>query len=193
MAALTRRRSMQAWVWTLIAVAAVVLVAIAIFGWFEARRKRLKNTFGPEYDRAVSDAPSRREAEAELEERRKRRGDLEIRPLSPSAAERYGHEWESIQVRFVDDPVGATRDADRLIERVMADRGYPMQDFDVQADLVSVDHPTVVENYREAHATYLAYDRGDASTEDLRQAMVHYRSLFEELVAADEREPEEVR
>jgi hypothetical protein len=184
---------MPAWVWILIAIAAVIVLVLAVFGWLQARRKRLKDTFGPEYDRAVSDAPNRREAEAELEERRKRRDDMEIRPLSRSAAEQYSHEWQGIQVRFVDDPVGATRDADRLVERVMTDRGYPMEDFDARADLISVDHPTVTENYRAAHATYLAYDQGDASTEDLRQAMVHYRSLFEELVSADEREAEEVR
>ena len=96
-------------------------------------------------------------------------------------------------MRFVDDPVGATRDADRLVQQVMSDRGYPMDDFEARADLISVDHPTVVENYREAHTAYLAYDRGDASTEDLRQAMVHYRSLFDELITTDEREHEEVR
>jgi hypothetical protein len=184
---------MQAWVWILIVIAVVVIAAVAFFGWLQARRRRLRETFGPEYDRALTEAPSRREAEAELDERRKRREELEIRPLSPSAAGRYTHEWENVQVRFVDDPVGATRDADRLIERVMEDRGYPVEDFDSQAELVSVDHPSVVENYRAAHATFLAHDRGDASTEDLRQAMVHYRALFEELVRVDEREPEEVR
>ena len=184
---------MQAWVWVLIAIAVVVLVALVVFGWLQARRKRLQTTFGPEYERAVAEAPSRREAEAELEERRKRHDELDIRSLSPSAAERYRHEWENVQVRFVDDPVGATRDADRLVGRVMADRGYPVEDFESQAELISVDHPTVVENYRAAHAAYLAYDRGEASTEDLRQAMVHYRSLFDDLVAVDEREPEEVR
>ena len=184
---------MQTWAWILIVIAVVVLAAVAVFGWVQARRRGLRETFGPEYDRAVTEAPSRREAEAELDARRKRRDELNIRPLSPSAAGRYAHEWESVQVRFVDDPVGATRDADRLIDRVMADRGYPVEDFDAQADLVSVDHPDVVENYRAAHATHRAYGRGDASTEDLRQAMVHYRSLFEDLVRVDEREPEEVR
>ena len=184
---------MQAWVWILIVIAVVVVVAVAVFGWLQARRKRLRDTFGPEYDRTLTEAPSRREAEAELEERRKRRDELEIRPLSSGAVERYQAEWQNVQVRFVDEPVAATRDADRLIERVMDDRGYPVDDFEAQADLVSVDHPSVVENYRAAHETFLAYDRGDASTEDLRQAMVHYRSLFEELVKVGEREREEVR
>jgi hypothetical protein len=183
---------MEAWVWIIIAVAAIAAVVLALFGWQQARRKRLQNTFGPEYNRAVADAPTRSEAEAELEERRKRREELDIRPLSSDAAERYSHEWEAVQVRFVDDPVGATRDADRLVQQVMSDRGYPMEEFDGRADLISVDHPTVVENYRNGHSAYLAYDRGEASTEDLRQAMVHYRSLFQELVASEDREHEEV-
>jgi hypothetical protein len=184
---------MEAWMWVIIVLAAITAVILAVFAWQQARRKRLQDTFGPEYERAVADAPKRSEAEAELEDRRKRRGELDIQPLSEDAAERYSHEWEAVQVRFVDDPVGATRDADRLVQRVMSDRGYPMDDFDRQADLISVDHPTVVENYRNAHNAYLAYDRGEASTEDLRQAMVHYRSLFQELVTSAERAHEEVR
>jgi hypothetical protein len=184
---------MDAWVWILIGVAAVVIVAVAAVGWLLMRRRRLQERFGPEYERAVADAPTRREAEAELEERLKRREEVEIHALSPEVAERYTHEWEGIQVRFVDDPVGATRDADRLIQQVMSDRGYPMDDFDGRAELISVDHPTVVENYRRARDAYVAYDRGDASTEDLRQAMVHYRSLFAELVGSDEPAHEEVR
>jgi len=183
---------MDAWVWIVIAMAALAIIVIAVLAWLQTRRRRLRETFGPEYERAVADAPTRKEAEAELEERRKRREELEIRPLSPETAERYGHEWEGVQVRFVDDPVGATRDADRLVQQVMSDRGYPMDEFDARADLISVDHPTVVENYRKAHTAYLAYDRGDASTEDLRQAMVHYRSLFDELVESGERTHEEV-
>jgi hypothetical protein len=184
---------MDAWVWILIAVAAVAILAIAVFVWLQARRRRLQQTFGPEYDRALADAPTRREAEAELDERRRRREELDIRPLSSQAAERYGHEWQGLQARFVDAPVEATRDADRLVQQVMSERGYPMDEFEGLADLISVDHPTVVENYREAHTIYLNYDRGDASTEDLRQAMVHYRSLFDELVESGERVHREVR
>jgi len=186
---------MDTWIWIVVAVVVVALVVVAALAWQAARRKRLRDTFGPVYEQEVEEAPSRREAESELESRRKRREELEIRPLSAHAVDRYSHEWEVVQTQFVDDPVGATRDADRLVEQVMAERGYPMEDFDSRADLVSVDHPTVVENYRSAHDTYLAYDRGDASTEDLRQAMVHYRSLFGELLETDERETnyEEVR
>lgn len=184
---------MDAWVWVLIAVAVVAVLVIAGVAWFQARRRRLQQTFGPEYDRALADAPTRREAEAELEERRKRRDELDIRPLPPEVAERYGHEWQGVQARFVDSPVDAMRDADRLVQQVMSDRGYPMNEFDSLADMISVDHPTVVENYREAHRIYLDYDRGEASTEDLRQAMVHYRSLFDELVESGERAHEGVR
>jgi hypothetical protein len=184
---------MDAWIWVVIAIVAIIAVALGVFAWLQARRRRLRDTFGPEYERALSDAPSRREAESELDDRRKRREELDIRPLSSDATGRYIHEWEGIQVRFVDDPVGATRDADRLVERVMSDRGYPVEDFDSRADLISVDHPTVVENYRAAHTTAQAYDRGEASTEDLREAMVRYRSLFEELVSTDKRTHEEVR
>jgi hypothetical protein len=184
---------MESWVWIIIAVGVIAAVVLAVFGWQQARRRRLQSSFGPEYQRAVADAPTRKEAEAELEERRKRRGELDILPLSQDAAERYGHEWEAIQVRFVDDPVGATREADRLVQQVMSDRGYPMDDFDGRAELISVDYPTIVENYRKAHGAYLDYDRGEASTEDLRQAMVDYRALFQELVGSEEREHEEVR
>jgi FtsZ-interacting cell division protein ZipA len=186
---------MDTWIWIVVAVAVVALVVVAVLAWQAARRKRLQDTFGPVYEREVADASSRREAEAELEDRRKRREQLDIRPLSTDAAERYANSWEGVQTQFVDDPVGATRDADRLVAQVMAERGYPMEDFESRADLISVDHPTVVENYRSAHEAYVAYDRGDASTEDLRQAMVHYRSLFSELLETDERADtyEEVR
>lgn len=184
---------MDAWVWVLLAVAVVAVLVIAVFAWLKARRRRLRQTFGPEYDRALAEAPTRREAEAGLEGRRKRRDELDIRPLPTEAAERYGHEWQGVQARFVDAPVEATRDADRLVQQVMSDRGYPMNEFDSRADLISVDHPTVVENYREAHTTYLNYDRGEASTEDLRQAMVHYRSLFDELVESGVQAQKEVR
>ena len=184
---------MDAWVWIVIVVALVVIVGIAVIAWQRSRRARLRETFGPEYDRALADAPTRREGEAQLEERRKRREQLEIRPLSAEAAERYRGEWQGLQGRFVDDPVGATRDADRLVQQVMSERGYPMDEFESRAELISVDHPTVVENYRKAHSAYLAYDRGDASTEDLRLATVHYRSLFDELVETGEPAHEEVR
>jgi hypothetical protein len=174
---------MDTWVWIVIAIAAVVVLGIVLWSALRSRRtKTLREGFGPEYDRTVAEAPSKREAEAELEERRKRREELDIRPLSPGARERYVEEWREVQARFVDDPAGAIGDADTLIQQVMRDRGYPVEDFDQRAADVSVDHPEVVNNYRAAHGISVAHERGKASTEDLRQALIHYRSLFDELL-----------
>jgi hypothetical protein len=180
---------MSTWVWVVIAVAAVAVVLAAVWLATRSRRSRhLRESFGPEYDRTVADAPTRREAEAELAGREDRRKEIDVTPLSPAARDRYAGRWQDVQSRFVDDPPMAVREADSLVELVMVDRGYPMSDFESQADLVSVDHPVVVENYRSAHAIHDAYERGDASTEDLRQAMVHYRALFEELLERDRAE-----
>ena len=171
---------MPTWGWIVIAIAAVVvLAAIAWSAYSSKRRKGLQDRFGSEYDHTVADAPSRREAESELAEREKRREELEIRPLEPQARDRYASEWHNTQAKFVDDPQAAVGDADRLIQQVMRERGYPVEDFDQQAADVSVDHPHVVENYRKAHSIHT---ERDASTEDLRQAMVHYRALFAELL-----------
>jgi hypothetical protein len=180
---------MCTWIWIVIGVAiAVVVLAIAAFAARQGRSRRLRRQFGPEYDRTVSDAPTRREAENVLAEREQRRNELDIRPLTPTARDRYLKEWRAVQSRFVDEPAGAVDDADSLVQSVMAERGYPMEHFDAQADLISVDHPVVVQNYRAAHTIHGAYGRGDAGTEDLRQAMVHYRALFEELLETAEPE-----
>jgi hypothetical protein len=180
---------MSTWVWIAIAVAAVVVVAGIAWAATRTRRTRtLREGFGPEYDRTVADAPSKREAEAELDARRKRREELDIQPLSPGARERYVIAWQETQARFVDDPGEAIGDADALIQKVMRDRGYPVEDFDQRAADVSVDHPDVANNYRAAHGISTAHSRGKASTEDLRQAIVHYRALFDELL--ESREPQ---
>jgi hypothetical protein len=174
---------MATWVWIVIAVAAVAVLALVLWSALRARRTRtLKEGFGPEYDRTVADAPSKREAEADLAERRKRREELDIRPLDPGARDRYAETWQATQARFVDDPGGAIAEADVLIRQVMRERGYPVEDFDQRAADVSVDHPDVVNNYRAAHGISVAHERERASTEDLRRAMVHYRSLFDELL-----------
>ncbi|HZP74127.1 MAG TPA: hypothetical protein VFA97_12200 [Gaiellaceae bacterium] len=182
---------MPGWVWVLIA-AAIVVILLAAASWramTHRRTTRLREQFGPEYDRTVDDAKSKRDAEADLQAREERRRGLEIRPLSQAARDRYVESWGNVQARFVDDPRGAVASADSLIQSVMSDRGYPVQDFEQRAADVSVDHPQVVENYRHGHrlATEIDSDTGD-STENLRQAMQHYRSLFEELVepAADQ-------
>lgn len=179
---------MDTWVWIVIAIVAIVVIAAVVVGVTRSRRrKQLQEGFGPEYDRTVAEAPSRREAEAELQERRERHDELELSPLDDAARERYLREWEATQARFVDDPAGAIGDADGLIQQVMQDRGYPVDDFDQRAADLSVEHSDVVENYRAAHAISRSNVHGDAGTEDLRQAMVHYRLLFQELVGSGER------
>ncbi len=176
---------MDAWVWVVIALAVVVLAALVWTSYRRARSRRLQEGFGPEYDRAIEERGDRREAEAHLREREERRESLDIRPLAPESRERYAQEWSDVQARFVDEPVSAVAEADGLVTIVMRERGYPMDDFERQAELISVDHPTVVEDYRAGHSAFGAHDRGEASTEDLRQAMVHYRALFEELLGSE--------
>jgi hypothetical protein len=172
---------MDAWMWIVIAAAAAV-VLLAIIWWAASRKRRtthLREGFGPEYDRTVEEAGSRRKAESDLTDREKRREELDIRPLSPGARDRYANRWSTVQERFVDDPRSALRDAHSLVVEVMRDRGYPTDDFEQRAADVSVDHPEVVENYRSAHAIT---ERDEADTEEQRQALVHYRALFDELL-----------
>jgi hypothetical protein len=165
-----------------IVVVVVLLALLAFFAGRQRRSRQLKDTFGPEYERTVSQAGDRRAAEAELLERAERRQKLDIIPLEPEARTRYIEAWRNTQARFVDEPAEATREADRLITSVMRDRGYPVDDFEQRAADISVDHPQVVDDYRAAHAIAARNDRSEATTEDLRQALVHYRSLFEELL-----------
>jgi hypothetical protein len=186
---------MPSWAWILIAVA-VALVLLALIASVLTRNRRssrLQEQFGPEYDRTVDEAGRKRDAEAELAERARQRERLDIIPLQPEAQRRYSRSWTDVQGRFVDDPPGAVNDADGLVTDVMRERGYPIDDFDQRAADISVDHPEVVENYRAAHAIYLKSDRGDAGTEDLRQAFVHYRALFEELLETREPSGQEAR
>ena len=149
----------------------------------ERRRRALPDDA---VDPKVRGAGDRRAAESQLAEREERHHQLDIVDLEPDARARYLEAWRATQGRFVDDPATATREADALVTRVLRDRGYPVEDFEQQADDISVDHPEVVENYRAAHALALANDQGLASTEDLRQAFVHYRSLFAELLGTQQ-------
>ena len=181
---------MPSWVWVLIAIAVVALLAVVLWQALGRRRtSRLQQQFGPEYDRTLGTAESKRDAEAELQAREERRQQLEIRPLSQAAHDRYLQSWQSVQGQFVDDPRGAVTSADSLIQSVMAERGYPVDDFEQRAADVSVDHPQVVENYRHGHRLAQASANGNDSTEDLRQAMQHYRALFDELVEPAAEQP----
>jgi hypothetical protein len=171
----------------MIALFAAVIVIIAVLAWLYARKRRgttqdLRQKFGPEYDRAVLKHGSERKAQSKLEDREKRVEKLNIRDLDPTEHERFSKRWESVQSRFVDSPKGAVTEADDLISSVMKARGYPVSDFDQRAADISVVHPRVVENYRSAHEIALRVGKEAATTEDLRTAMIHYRSLFEELV-----------
>ncbi len=169
----------------LIALAVAVVVIVAVACWLYVRKRRattasLRDNFGPEYDRAVLTHGSR--AEAKLADREKRIEKLSIRDLDATEHERYSKQWQALQSRFVDSPKGAVAEADDLVSSVMKARGYPVSDFDQRAADISVDHPRVVENYRSAHEIALRVGKDAATTEDLRTAMIHYRSLFEELV-----------
>ncbi len=173
---------MDTWVW--IVIAAVVLVVLLAI-WMATRKRRtshLREGFGPEYDRTVEETGSRRKAESDLSDREKRREELDIRPLAPGTRDRFADRWRTVQERFVDDPREALRDAHVLVVEVMRERGYPTDDFEQRAADVSVDHPHVVENYRAAHAIS---QRSEADTEEQRQALVHYRALFDELLETE--------
>jgi hypothetical protein len=181
----------------LIVLAAMAIVIIAALAWLSVRKRRsttsgLRQKFGPEYDRAVLAHGSERKAEVKLADREKRVEKLSIRDLDPMERERFSSQWESVQSRFVDSPKGAVAEADDLLSSLMNTRGYPVTDFDQRAADVSVDPPRVVENYRSAHDIALRVGKDAATTEDLRTAMIHYRSLFEELVRVPAVERREV-
>jgi FtsZ-interacting cell division protein ZipA len=171
---------------TLLIVAAIIVVAaVIVAGLLIQRRRRseqLRSQFGREYERTVEAKGDRGKAEAELAARQKRVHRLDIRPLSPAARRDFTQRWAEVQARFVDDPPRALAFADALLAEVMSARGYPVKDFEQRAGDISVDHPRVVEHYRTAHDIAERHRRGEASTEDLRQAMIHYRALFDELV-----------
>lgn len=169
----------------------VVLAIVAVAGWYFWQRRRteqLQAAYGPEYSRAVADTGDRRRAEDELLKRKERVALLEIRPLPSEYLNAFSRQWRAVQADFVNDPDGAVHDADRLVEEVMKARGYPIADFEQRAADLSVHHPRVVQNYRSARDIARRHRRGEATTEDLRQAMVFYRELFEDLL--EDRESE---
>ncbi|MFZ0980003.1 MAG: hypothetical protein WAN23_11440 [Candidatus Acidiferrales bacterium] len=171
-----------------IAVAVMVVAGIAIWLFIRKHRtERLRSRFGgAEYDRTLQEGGSRRHAEAGLDKRTDRVESLHIRSLGPDDRARFIESWRRVQARFVDGPGGAVTEADQLLGDVMSTRGYPVSDFEQRAADISVDHPLVLENYRSAHEIAIRQTHGQASTEELRQAMIHYRTLFEELVAEPE-------
>jgi hypothetical protein len=167
----------------ILVIALVVVIGVAV--WLYTRKRKtdeLRGSFGPEYERAVQETGDRGTAEAELEGRQERVEQLKIRTLEPREREQFAESWRSAQAQFVDDPKGAIKEADRLVAEVMQVRGYPVGEFEQRAADVSVEHPAVVEHYRAAHAIAQKNEQGGAATEDLRQAMVHYRALFEDLL-----------
>jgi hypothetical protein len=167
-------------------VVVVILVIVVAVALYVRKRKKttagLRDRFGPEYQRAVQTHGTERRAEAKLVDREKRVEKFKLRDLDPTERERFSGQWNSVQSRFVDYPKGAVTEADELVSSLMQARGYPVTTFDQAAADISVDHPRVVDNYRSAHEIALRLRKGEASTEDLRTAMIHYRSLFEELV-----------
>jgi len=170
---------------TLIILVVVAILIVALAAWALSRQRRsqtLREDFGPEYGRAVEEFGNRGRAESELEARRKRVNRLPIRSLTQTEYKQFAAEWTEVQARFVDDPNGSIRDADDLIQHLMHTRGYPVGDFEQRAADISVDHPHVVEHYRTAHGALQSWGSRDADTEQLRQALVHYRALFDELL-----------
>jgi hypothetical protein len=176
---------MATWVWVVIAIAVVIVIALVAMGARNRRTAMLRDRFGPEYDRAVENRGDQRAAEADLRAREEQRAQFDVKPLPEAARLRFAGEWRDLQERFLDQPAQAAGAADALITRVMETRGYPMKDFDAQAELLSVDYPQTVENYRFAHAVQQRSQTQQASTEDLREALLRYRSLFEELLRQD--------
>jgi hypothetical protein len=165
----------------------VILVVIAAVAWGvqASRRKKLQSTFGPEYDRVVADTGSRSDAEKELRDREKRHAELELKPLSAESQVRYATSWEEVQIQFVDNPEQAVTTADDLVTRLIAERGYPTGDYDDQLANLSVEHARTLSHYRDAHEISTRSANGEASTEDLRQALVHYRALFADLLGTE--------
>ncbi|MFI9366462.1 hypothetical protein ACIG5E_36225 [Kitasatospora sp. NPDC053057] len=174
---------------TLIAIIVPVVVVLILIGavlWFVNRRRRLREQFGPEYERAVRRSGSQRSAERELREREQRHEQLSIRPLSVDTRQQYAQDWTRVQQEFVDRPGEAVQHADRLVTLLMHDRGYPTENYEQQLRDLSVEHGRTLEHYRAAHTINASAQRNDATTEELRGAMVHYRALFTELLNGDE-------
>jgi hypothetical protein len=168
---------------TIVLIVVILLVLVAIvFAVRATRRRKLQQTFGPEYDRVVADTGNRTEAERELLERTKRHAQLELTPLSAESRAKYSAAWEEVQIRFVDSPKEAVETADELVTRLITERGYPTADYDERLANLSVEHAATLEHYRAAHDISQRSKNDETGTEDLRQALVHYRALFADLL-----------
>jgi hypothetical protein len=177
--------------WLLVALAIVVVLVIGLVVIPQLRSRSLKQRFGPEYEHLVDEEGDRRRAEAELRGRVKRRGTLQITDLEPAARGAYAEQWLQVQQGFIDEPERTVAEADGLVQTVMRDRGYPVDEFDERVEMMSVDHPELVDNYRTAHAIQLRSEQQEASTDDLREAFQRYRALFSELLTDGVSEAEE--
>jgi hypothetical protein len=166
-------------------VVVIVIALLVVAAWALLRRRQLQRRFGPEYDRAVAEQPNRPEAEKELRAREERHAQLDIKPLSVDDQRHYSQEWTRVQAAFVEDPSDAVNAAEALVTQVMRDRGYPTGQFDERLDTLSVEHARTLDHYRQAHEIFAANLRGEASTEQLRQAVVHYRALAGDLLDVD--------
>jgi len=183
----------QLWILLAGAVAFAGIAFAAIFFYQKKQSQRLQQRFGPEYGRTIDELGSQTKGESELKAREKRVERLNILPLAPSDAAKFSGAWKSLQVRFVDDPKGVVVQADLLVRELMLKRGYPVADFERRAADISVDHPAVVDHYRAAQAVVVRGERGEADTEELRTAVVHYRALFDDLLGIKEAQQEVIQ
>lgn len=176
---------MSNWLVVVLVIVIIVVVGLAVYGAVATRRRRLRERFGPEYDRVVAERDGRSAAERELRERERRHADLDIKPLSDESRARYAQAWQDVQAQFVDQPGDAVNAAHELMTRLIAERGYPTDDYDERMAQLSVDHASTLGHYRDANEISMRHKRGEAETEDLRQALVHYRALFADLLGDD--------
>ncbi|MEU7846572.1 hypothetical protein AB0B74_11455 [Micromonospora parva] len=169
----------------IVLVVLVIVAVLAVAARSLSNRRALRNRFGPEYDRVVEEQDSRSAAERELRDRERRHAELTLTPLTPESRARYAAAWEELQVRFIDSPGETVGDADELVTRLIEEQGYPTGDFSDQIAHLSVEHARTLTNYRDAHEIHLRNSRGEANTEELRQAVVHYRALFADLLGEE--------
>jgi hypothetical protein len=177
--------------WLILVLVIVLIVVVAgALAVPRLRTRALRERFGPEYERQVAEAGDRHAAEAALRERVSKREALEVHDLEPAAQQAYTDQWLVVQQHFIDDPAATVADADELVQAVMRERGFPVDDFDERVDMVSVDHPDLAENYRAAHEVQRRSGDGGATTDDLREAFQRYRALFAELLATGDAQPD---